>query len=78
MDDVLECLEDGDDPEDQCLGEVAYRSTGHGRAFPRCERHWDERLKREEKIIDKYNPFGSFPPLGFDLGDAGERWEEDY
>lgn len=69
----LECL---DGPEG-CNGDVAYRMplSGTGRSFPRCEKHWDERLERQEEINRKYG--GDVPPRDFDPAYAGERWDEE-
>ena len=73
----LECLE-ADNPDDPCSGDVAYRSTGRGRSFPRCDKHWEKRLEREEETVRRYNPYGVSPPAGFDPEYAGERWDDDY
>jgi hypothetical protein len=72
----LECLEES--PE--CSGDVEYRMplSGTGRAFPRCEFHWDKRLEQQEKIERKYAVNSSVPPEGFDPADAGEHWDYDY
>ena len=74
MEEIPKCLEaaSGD-----CEGEVAWRNTGRGRSWPRCDKHWTGRLRTERQINERYNPFGSTPPAGFDPADAGERWEED-
>jgi hypothetical protein len=69
---VLECLEG----PDGCAGEVLYRWPGYGdRAWPRCERHGEQRVQREEAATERYPDLG--PPPGFDPDDAGERWSED-
>jgi len=66
-------------PDDPCRGPVEYRYVGHSsRPFPRCEKHFAQRLKTEEEIVRKYNPDGPGPPEGFDPADAGERWDSDY
>ena len=69
---ILECLEG----PDGCAGEVDYRWPGYGdRSWPRCERHGEDRLQREEAAIERYPDLG--PPADFDPLDAGERWDED-
>jgi len=77
MPEILECLDDYG--EGTCSGAVEYRMplSGTGQAFPRCERHWDERLEREESIREDY-PDSPCAPAWFDEADAGERWDEDY
>ncbi|MCA1571187.1 MAG: hypothetical protein LC798_12890 [Chloroflexi bacterium] len=72
----LECLDDYG--EGTCAGPVEYRMalSATGQSFPRCERHWDERLDEQERITRTYG--GVAPPSDFDPAYAGERWEEDY
>lgn len=66
-----ECIEG---PEG-CEGSVELRYPGYGhRSFPRCEKHGEARLKREEENRRRY--FGP-EPADFDPLDAGERWEEE-
>jgi len=69
----IECL---DGPEG-CGGAVEYRAplSATGRSFPRCERHWEERLDRQDEINRRYP---TLAPSDFDPAYAGERWEEDY
>jgi hypothetical protein len=69
-----ECLDFGD----ACRGEVLYRPslTGTGTAIPRCEKHWQERLEREDELRSVY-PDSPFPPAWFDPLAAGERWEDE-
>lgn len=68
------CLDFGD----SCSGLVEYRMplSGTGRAFPRCDAHWERRLDEQDKINAKYG--GVCAPADFDPAYAGERWEEDY
>lgn len=70
-----QCLEHGAD----CQGPVEYRMplSGTGRAFPRCDKHWDERLAEQERINEDY-PDSPIPPAWFDASAAGEHWDEDY
>lgn len=71
-----ECLDGG--MEGDCEGPVEYRMplSGTGRSFPRCEKHWDARLIRQEEINSRY-PHNA--PSDFDPSYAGEAWgEEDY
>jgi hypothetical protein len=75
MDEELICLDEGDGG--QCDGPVEYRMalSGTGKSFPRCDRHWDKRLEKQEEINERYP---TLPPADFDPAYAGERWEEDY
>lgn len=73
------------DPNDQianpCSGKVEFRMplSPSGRAFPRCDKHWDERLAKEEEANARLGNWRSdVPPPGFDPADAGERWDEEY
>lgn len=72
--DALECL---DDHHGNCRGPIEYRMplSGTGRAFPRCDRHWDLRLAEQDRINERYP---AFAPADFDPLDAGERWDDDY
>jgi hypothetical protein len=67
------CLENGDG----CKGSVEYRMplSGTGKAFPRCERHWDLRLRRQDEIDRRYP---THAPADFDPYYAGESWDGDY
>lgn len=60
----VECLEDYGDAT--CAGTVEHRMpmSGTGRAFPRCEKHWEERLETQEGINRRYG--GVAPPADFD------------
>jgi hypothetical protein len=69
---ALECLEG----PDGCRGEIKYRMalSPSGRAFPRCDQHWSQRLAREEDAI----PWQSdVAPAWFDETACGERWNDD-
>lgn len=59
-----------------CVGAVAHREplSGSGRSFPRCELHWDERLKLERDLNHRYP---ALPPAAWSPLDAGEAWDED-
>lgn len=72
MEEQLICLEEND----ECQGFVEYRMalSGTGKAFPRCEFHWDKRLEKQEEHNTRYPVM---PPHDFDPGFAGERWDED-
>lgn len=69
----LDCL----DGPHGCEGAVEYRTplSGTGRSFPRCERHWDQRLAKQDEINQRYG--SPAPPSDFDPAYAGERWEEE-
>lgn len=76
MDESLECLDDYG--ENTCKGAVEFRMalSGTGKPFPRCDGHWEDRLKVQEGIDQRY-PYHQ--PSDFDPMDAGEVWgEEDY
>lgn len=70
---VSDCI----DYDKTCDGPVEYRHplSGTGRSFPRCEKHWDERLEKQEEIDNKY-PYNA--PSDFDPSYAGERWDDEY
>jgi hypothetical protein len=59
-----------------CEGAVHYRLplSGTGVSFPRCDKHWDERLELEQGLRQRYpeQPPDDWSPL-----DAGEAWSED-
>jgi hypothetical protein len=71
--DRIECL----DGPDGCKGEIDYRMalSATGKSFPRCDKHWDERLDAQEGINQRYP---AMAPADFDESYAGERWDEDY
>lgn len=58
-----------------CSGPVEHMMplSGTGRAFPRCERHWEQRLHDQEQIDARY-PVTA--PSDFDPLYAGESWDE--
>jgi hypothetical protein len=68
------------DSNTACSGKVEYRTplSGTGIPYPRCDHHWDKRLKIQEEINQRYAPFSDVPPEGFDPTYAGERWDEEY
>jgi hypothetical protein len=72
-----ECLEVH---KGNCSGEVEMRPSlsGTGIPIPRCDFHWDERLKEQERIEETYHVNSDVPPDWFDEADAGERWDWDY
>lgn len=71
----LECL---DRQDGECAGAVEYRYalSGTGRSYPRCDKHWSDRLDAQEQINRRY-PDSPFPPSDFDPTYAGESWDED-
>jgi hypothetical protein len=70
----MECLEG---PEG-CRGPVEMRWPGYGeKPWPRCQHHGDERERREDENVRRYNPDGPGPPSGFDPTYAGESWDYD-
>lgn len=70
----LECL---DGHGGGCQGEVEYRFalSGTGISYPRCDKHWAERVVRQQEIDQRY-PYHQ--PSDFDPLYAGEHWDEDY
>lgn len=69
----LECLEG----PDGCRGEVEYRWPGYGdKTWPRCEKHGNARVEREEENIQRNMPDGPGAPRGFDSLDVDESWED--
>lgn len=64
------CIEHNND----CNGDVEYRTplSGTGKAFPRCEFHWDRRLAKQEEFNQR-----DADARNVDYLDAGERYEED-
>jgi hypothetical protein len=71
----MECLDDyGSIADRDCKGPVEYRMplSATGQSFPRCDKHWAERLKEQERIDQRYG--GDLPPADFDPYYAGEEW----
>lgn len=70
----LECL---DGHYEDCKGDVEYRFalSGTGISYPRCDKHWAERVVRQQEIDQRY-PYNQ--PSDFDPLYAGERWDDDY
>lgn len=68
-----DCIENGTTP---CHGAVEPRMSvnGSGMPFSRCDRHWNDRLDREDEIRRRYP---QHQPADFDPTYAGERWDED-
>lgn len=68
-----------DDYLDECEGAVEYRFSlsPTGISYPRCDKHWAERLDIQEDISQRY-PDSSFAPFDFDPTYAGECWDDDY
>lgn len=62
--------------EGDCAGAVELRSplSGTGRSFPRCDKHWSDRLDREEETRRAY-PDSPIAPAWFDPTYAGESWD---
>jgi hypothetical protein len=70
----LECL---DGHYEDCEGTLEYRFalSGTGISYPRCDKHWEERVVRQQEIDQRY-PYNE--PADFDPLYAGERWDDDY
>lgn len=73
MDEDMTCL---DAHLGDCEGAVEYRMplSGTGRSFPRCAKHWEDRLEIQRGIEERYP---EHPPAGWSPEDAGEAWYED-
>lgn len=69
-----DCLNKGPD----CRGKVEYRMalSGTGRSYPRCDKHWQERVDLEQTLREDY-PDSPIPPAWFDPTVAGETWDEE-
>lgn len=76
VDDELACL---DEHLGDCEGPVEYRFplSGTGKSFPRCAKHWADRLEVQRGIDERY-PDSPLPPPDFDPTYAGETWDDDY
>lgn len=63
---------------EKCSGEVKLRMalSGTGVPHPRCDFHWDERLKTEDRLRVDY-PDSPIAPSWFDPSYAGEHWDYD-
>lgn len=73
-----DCLNyDSDNPE-ACRGPVELRTLNGIRWHPRCERHFDQRLRQYENSIEQETQGNSPPASWFDETLAGERWSDDY
>lgn len=75
---IVECLEAVSDEPGTCEGAVMHREplSGTGRRFPRCDRHWTQRLEFDAELNRRYP---AHPPSDWSPLDAGEAWdEEDY
>ena len=72
----VRCLDHG--RRTPCAGAVEFRLplSGTGRSFPRCDRHWADRLDEQERISRDY-PDSPLAPAWFDPMAAGERWDEE-
>jgi hypothetical protein len=76
--DPRECLNYGHDGSG-CEGPVEMWQTGGSsmRAWPRCTKHGEARLRRREESLERYAD-SDVPPAGFREDDIGERWSDDY
>lgn len=70
------CL-DSHREDDRCQGPVWFHTMpGADTGFPRCDKHWNERLDRYEGSLEQ-EAQSPLPPSWFDPTYAGERWDED-
>ena len=77
--DHADCVDFG---RSSCVGDVEYHSLSftltESSALPRCEKHWDQRVARDEQIRQDY-PDSPIAPAWYKGDDyAGERWNDDY
>ena len=79
--DCCGCPEHTETPEcinksHECEGTVEYRMplSGTGKSFPRCDKHWEERLGVEQGLRERYP---EQPPSDWSPLDAGESWDEE-
>lgn len=78
MSEQPECL---DRHKGGCSGAVEFRMalSPSGRAFPRCDKHWSDRLDEEERITERVGHWQSdVAPSWLDPAAAGERWDDEY
>lgn len=70
-----DCIQYGDDGG-ECSGTVEYRwpLSGTGKSYPRCNRHWHDRLDLQQQLNERYP---AQPPADWSPLDAGEAWDED-
>lgn len=75
----LVCLNYTAERGKECSANVEWRYplSPSGKSFPRCDRHWDERIKEQQRINRDY-PDSPIAPSWFDPADAGEHWDSDY
>lgn len=69
----LRCLDDRNDGT--CQGTVYYFTLDGLQSWPRCSKHFDERMERRENSIEKYAN-SDIAPSWFDPSAAGESWDE--
>jgi len=64
------------DESPECKGsvELRYPLSPTGKWFPRCDKHWEERLEIQDGINARYP---SSPPSDWSPLDAREAWGED-
>ncbi len=68
------CLDDRE--ENTCRGPVEFHTIDGLSSWPRCDHHFDERLKRSENSMERYANSDVIPSW-FSPEDAGESWFED-
>ncbi len=67
---ILECV----NWPDECEGPVELRMalSGSGIPFARCDKHWDRRLKLEQRLRADYPDTSAALDAWFDSANAGE------
>lgn len=76
MSNLSECIEHGN-PSSPCGGTIHHYHSTLGTPMARCTPHFEDHLKRQERINRDY-PDSPMAPSWFDPADAGERWDYDY
>jgi hypothetical protein len=73
----MSCLDRSMGDAEPCVGAVELRDalSPTGRMFPRCDKHWKQRLDEQQGINERY-PDSPMAPAGFDPAYAGESWED--
>ena len=68
-----------DDEQGNCAGDVEFHESlaGTGTMIPRCERHFEEHLDRDQERRKDF-PDSPIAPDWFDPTYAGETWDDEY
>lgn len=74
--DDLTCMQASELHPEACAGRTELRMSvsPSGKSFPRCDRHWEQRLQLEAELNERYP---AQQPADFDPDYAGESWYEE-